>query len=172
MTRSVGARPLTTCTFLPSSMPSVTGLRCASPSLPTTMTDFEPSSAVTIAESGTFHAWATVLPVIDTLTGVPTLSAPGLVVDFQPDLDGGRAGVERGADHGDLGRDGIIHSRHMTSAVSPTFNRTARLCAMCILASNTEVSITVINGVPAGAVSPANRGPSVTTPSMGLRISE
>ena len=45
------------------------------------------------------------------------------------------------------------------------------ICERWSLASSADVSITVITGLPAAAVSPANRGRSVTTPGMGLRIS-
>ena len=94
-------------------MPSVTGLRCASPSLPTTITDFEPSSAVTMAESGTFHAWATVLPVIDTFTGVPTLSFPDLLSIFNQTSTVVEPGSSAGLTMETLAGTGSASSRHM-----------------------------------------------------------
>jgi hypothetical protein len=60
-------------------MPRVTGLRCAAPSSPTTITDLLPSCAVRIEEAGIFHACASVRPVMETFTGVPTLSVPALL---------------------------------------------------------------------------------------------
>ena len=64
-------------------MPSVTGFLCAAPS------DADHHHrlccrhrAVKTAESGTFNACATVVPVIDTFTGVPTLSLPDLLSIF------------------------------------------------------------------------------------------
>ena len=56
-------------------------------------------------------------------------------------------------------------------AASPTFKRAACSCGMWALAITEEVSITVISGVPAAGVSPGYSGRSVTTPSIGLRIS-
>src|SRR5260370_28765544 len=38
--------------------------------------------------------------------------------------------------------------------LSPTFSVAASFCGMCALAINEEVSITVIRGVPAAAISP------------------
>ena len=175
MTVSLGVRPLGDLHVVPIVDAELDGfLRCAVPSAPTTITDFVPSCAVRIAaDSGTFSAFATVRPVMETLTGVPTLSLPISCCRPSARLRRGAAGIERRADQRDLCGNRLVHARHKrTVASSPSFSCCARLCAMCTLASSDEVSITVISGVPAAAVSPAKSGRSVTTPSMGLRISE
>ncbi len=152
-------------------MPSVTGLRCAAPSEPTTITDLLPSCAVRIAEAGIFNACASTLPVMETFTGVPTLSFPSLLSILSQTSTVVLPGSSAGLISETLAGTGSATPGTRTEAASPTFICCARLCAMCVLASRLDVSITVISGVPAAAVSPANSGRSVTTPSIGLRIS-
>ena len=141
------------------------------PSAPTTITDLPPSCAARIAAAGIFQACAALGPVISTLTGVPTLSRPErlsiLTQTSMVVLPGSSAGLINVTEAAT--GESIPGTR--TEAASPTFNCCAMLSAMCALASRLEVSITVSRGVPAAAVSPANKDRSVTTPSIGLRIS-
>ncbi len=58
--------------------------------------------------AGSMTALGTVRPVMATWTGVPALRVPLWILDADPDFDGGAAGIERGADEGDLGGDGIV----------------------------------------------------------------
>jgi len=58
------------------------------------------------------------------------------------------------------------------SALLPTFRRTASVCEMWAFAISFDVFITVRSGWFAVASSPWYCGRSVTTPSIGLRISE
>ena len=55
-----------------------------------------------IEETGSFRAFSTVWPVMETLTGVPTFSVAFLLSDLQPDFDRGAAGIKRGTDQRDL----------------------------------------------------------------------
>ncbi len=149
--------------------------RWAALSEPTTMTDFAPSCAVRTEAAGIFQALASVRPVMETLTGVPTLSAPALFSILSQTstvvLPGSRAGLMRET----LAVTGSGRPGTETEASSPSFMRWARLCAMWVLASRLEVSMTVMRAAPAGAVSPAKRERSVTTPLMGaanLRVAD
>src|SRR5450631_246818 len=172
MTRSLAPSPPVTCTSSASAMPRVTGLRCAAPSSPTTITDLLPSCAVRIEAAGTFHAFATDLPVMETLTGVPTLSLPALLSILSQTSTVVLPGSSAGLMSETFPATGSASPGTWTDASSSTFICWARLCAMCVFASSVDVSITVISGAPAAAVSPANSGRSVTTPAIGLLISE
>ena len=97
----------------------------------------------------------TVLPVMMTLTGVPTFSSPFLLSMFSQIstvvLPGSSAGLIRETFAGT----GLSIPGTCTAASSPTFISCVTLCATCAFAIRSAVSITVISGAPAAGVSPA-----------------
>src|SRR5258708_8020178 len=136
------------------------------------MTAVVQSAAVTTAAAGTTKASFTVLAVNDTCTLVPGLSCClGFFASNQIStvvLFGSSAGLTTVT----FPSTGSSNPGTVIVPLSPTFSKAASAWGMCAFAITAARSITVTIGVPAAAISPGYNGRSVTTPSIGLRISE
>ena len=130
-----------------------------------------PSGSVCIASTGMSKAFEAVRPVMVVRTGVPAFNVPfGFWTRSHTStvvLPGSSAGLISET----LAGTGSVTPGTVMLAGAPRESCWDCICERWSLASSADVSITVITGLPAEAVSPANRGRSVTTPEIGLRIS-
>src|SRR5271165_1047679 len=136
-----------------------------------TITVDAPSGVINTADAGTTTASFTVRATISSVTLVPGRNRPSVLGASTHTSTVVLLGSSAGLTSVTLPATSMSPGAFMVAA-SPGLSCTAWSCGICALAITDDVSITVSKGAPGGGVSPGYVGRSVTTPLIGLRISE